>query len=842
MRVCSMPARPDGPIATIVPCFRLRRWAGSPVPERQPPRSLLNQLLSCRHPAPSRVVVLLVTMVLALAALPATIAAQEAGDVGGQLGGQFATWEQTARAAAGLLERDETPVDILEQLRERLAAQREVMLELSRSESVEARTIRAQLDALGPAPGQGESEPTELTERRAALNRSLAASLVPTRAAREAYERANVLIAELDTTIRRINTRALMARFPSPLNPAAWRETGTELRAYFNALGADLQRSLSDPERTARFQSSLPLLAVLTVAGLVAIFLGERWATRRALRASAAAQTPTGRRVMSLVGFFARFVLPVLGALALLLVPRVAQIEADSASTLRAALPPIVLFLVGAHVLGRAIFSHPLPGVPGFQAGSLASRPAYALAIGLGLFLSTEFALEAIQEDFRFSARVVAVLLAPILLAGAVLLFVFGSVLVGLVRRRATMGEATEVEDTGTGGWVLVARLLQVAAALSAVFLLLGYYNLAREALVPVTLSLALLGFALWVFELTDGLFVDLMSGPETAGAEKTLLPILLAVLIGVAALPPLALIWGARPSDIAEVWRLVTDGVPIGETRVSLSVVLILIIAFTLGLVATRWVQRLLSTTVLPRTRLDAGARTAMVTGIGYLGLTLSGLIAISTAGIDLSSLAFVAGALSVGIGFGLQNIVQNFVSGIILLVERPIKEGDWIEVSGHTGFVRKISVRSTRIETFDRHDVIVPNGDLVTGTVKNMTLSSQTGRISVKVGVAYGSDLEATKAVLARAAERHAGVLAYPAPQVLFMGLGDSSLDFELRCYLRNIGDTPVARSDLTYEIYTELGKAGVGIPFPQRDLHIRDYVRLDPALQPASSTETP
>jgi len=689
--------------------------------------------LSCRRFVLPRAVVLLAAVLLF--ALPAPIVAQEATG----LGEQFVTWEQTARAAAGLLERDSTPVDTLEQLRGRLAAQREEMFELSQSESVEARTIRAQLEALGPPPAEGEAEPTELTERRADLNESLAAALAPTRAAREAYERANVLIAELDTTIRRMNARALMARLPSPLDPRSWRETGTELRAYFNALGTDLQRSLSDPEQLSRFQSSLPLLAVLTVAGLVAIFLGEPWATRRALRASAAADTRTGRRVMSLIGFFARFVLPVLGALALLLVPRVAEIETDSAVTLRDVLPPIVLFLVGAHVLGRAIFAHPLPGVPGFQAGSLASRPAYGLAIGLGLFLSAELALEAIQADFRFSPRVVAVLLAPVILAGSVLLFAFGSVLLRLVRRRVTDDEAAAAEDatTGNGGWVLVARLLQVAAVLSAVLLLLGYYNLAREALVPVTLSLALLGFALWVFEMTDGLLVDLMSGPESAGAEKTLLPILLAVLIGLAALPPLALVWGARPSDIAEVWRLVTDGVPIGETRISLSVVIILIVAFTLGLVVTRWMQRLFSKTVLPRTRLDAGARTAMVTGIGYLGLTLSGLVAISTAGIDLSSLAFVAGALSVGIGFGLQNIVQNFVSGIILLVERPIKEGDWIEVSGHSGFVRKISVRSTRIETFDRHDVIVPNGDLVTGTVKNMTLSSQIGRITINVGV---------------------------------------------------------------------------------------------------------
>jgi small-conductance mechanosensitive channel len=226
----------------------------------------------------------------------------------------------------------------------------------------------------------------------------------------------------------------------------------------------------------------------------------------------------------------------------------------------------------------------------------------------------------------------------------------------------------------------------------------------------------------------------------------------------------------------------------------------------------------------VLPRTRLNIGARNAVSTAVGYIGITLAAVIAISSAGVDLSSLAIVAGALSVGIGFGMQTIVSNFVSGIILLIERPIKHGDWIEVSGFSGYVRKISVRSTRIETFDRHDVIIPNADLIANAVKNMTLTSASGRVIVPVMVAYGSDLERTKDIMLTASRNHGQVLRYPAPQILFMEMGDSGLVLELRGFLKDNNNVLSVRSDLMFEIYTNLQHAGIEIPFPQRDIHIR------------------
>jgi small-conductance mechanosensitive channel len=224
-----------------------------------------------------------------------------------------------------------------------------------------------------------------------------------------------------------------------------------------------------------------------------------------------------------------------------------------------------------------------------------------------------------------------------------------------------------------------------------------------------------------------------------------------------------------------------------------------------------------------LKKARIDAGARNAAATLGGYVGIAVAVLIALSTAGFDMSNLALVAGALSVGIGFGLQNIVNNFVSGLILLFERPIRKGDWIVVGSTEGYVQSISTRSTQIRTFDRAEVIVPNSELIAKQVTNWTLRDLKGRVRVPVGVAYGSEPTKVAKVLLDIAQKLPGIVqdgSLPKPKAVFLGFGETALNFELRFFIRNVDDRIDTLSAANFAIDAAFRAEGIEFPAPIRE----------------------
>lgn len=288
---------------------------------------------------------------------------------------------------------------------------------------------------------------------------------------------------------------------------------------------------------------------------------------------------------------------------------------------------------------------------------------------------------------------------------------------------------------------------------------------------------------------------------------------------------------WGLSAEGTAILGRWLTDGFEIGDVRLVPTKILAALLIFGLLTTVVRWMRGRVVPGWMRRTRLDTGAREAITTITSYIGMALAAVIALSMAGIGFQNLAIVVGALSVGIGFGLQNIVNNFVSGLILLFERPIRRGDWIEVGNTQGYVRQISIRSTRLETFDRSEVIIPNAELATTQVINWQLRDSWGRVIIPVSVAYGTDTERVREILLRIAHEHpktmSGGFAVPEPVVLFRAFGESSLDFELRFFIPQIDERLSVISDVNFAVDSAFREEGIEVPFPQRDLHFRTAV---------------
>lgn len=269
---------------------------------------------------------------------------------------------------------------------------------------------------------------------------------------------------------------------------------------------------------------------------------------------------------------------------------------------------------------------------------------------------------------------------------------------------------------------------------------------------------------------------------------------------------------------------------IKIGNAPVTLGGILTGICVFVASLFVSSIVQRMLSTKLSKKMNLSSGLVYALRRILHYLILCLGFVLAAQCVGLNLGSLAVVFGFLSVGIGFGLQNITSNFISGLILLIERPVSVGDFVYIEGEKGWVKKISMRSTVIVTVDNISIIVPNSKFIEDTVTNWSFGDTRIRIHCPVGVAYGSDIEKVKTTLLKVAENHPDVLADPAPSVFFNEFGDSSLNMDLLVWSNSADKQVVIKSDINYAIDAAFRAAGIEIPFPQQDLHLQMTSAID------------
>lgn len=389
--------------------------------------------------------------------------------------------------------------------------------------------------------------------------------------------------------------------------------------------------------------------------------------------------------------------------------------------------------------------------------------------------------------------------------------------------------------------------LIKIPALLAAVAILvtaaLGYVGIARLISTHVVLTGGAIAIVLVIhlairsmMERPVRSLLEARFGidPAQSVALRRGFSIVLNIGLALVAIPLVLVSWGYTMQE-AFIWlRRALFGFEIGEVRVSPARILLAVGLFLALVFATRLFQRWLDKGVLRSQRMDQGIANSIRTAVGYTGFIVAALAAIAYGGIDITNFAIVAGALSVGIGFGLQSIVNNFVSGLILLVERPIKVGDRVTIAGQEGYVRRISVRATEVETFDRSSVIVPNSELISSVVTNWTHRNALGRALITVTASYKSDPEHVRDVLLKVASECPTVLQHPAPAVGFDNFGPNGFEFILIGVVADVNDVWGARSDLRYRVFKAFKEEGIEIAVAQRDLYLRDLDGLKGAVQ--------
>jgi small-conductance mechanosensitive channel len=295
---------------------------------------------------------------------------------------------------------------------------------------------------------------------------------------------------------------------------------------------------------------------------------------------------------------------------------------------------------------------------------------------------------------------------------------------------------------------------------------------------------------------------------PRVLEQAATVLSGLSRVLLFLLAIGAVLAGFGAQPQDLLARIGLLFDGLTLGQLTIKPGAVLNAVAVFVLGLMAVRVLKRWLSDQLLPKTAMDAGMQNSLVTLLGYVSGVLVFALALAALNVSLQSIAWIASALSVGIGFGLQAIVQNFISGLILLAERPVKVGDWVSLDGNVeGDIRRINVRATEIQMWDRSTVIVPNSQLITQNVRNVTLANAPGRVQVKLPMPLDTDAHRARQCILDAFLQHPAILASPAPTVLLDAIDATSMSFTATGYVPSPRTVGGVRSDLLLAILKRL-----------------------------------
>ena len=716
----------------------------------------------------------------------------------------------------------------------------------------------ARLAQLGPEPAPGAPpEPPPLRDERHRLGAERARADGLQKVAKLVSAQAGQAADALAEQRRQAFNAKLFQQSASPLTPPFWTAIAASLPRDLRRLDVIASQAQAAVRHAAEPRAALTMLgaALLGLALLLPARAGLEALGRRRAIADAPA-TSLRRSGYALWMIAVDTAAPGLAALALRFGAAWAGLLSEGAAGLANALVIAVWWGALLTALGRTLLSVERPSwrlAAISDAAALRFRPypwIAALVTGAGLML---------ERVNRVAGASLAATVAADCLLALVYSAVAAAALVALGRGRAPPEPA---DDSGAAArasaWSLAAMAVAGAAILSAGAVLGGYsafaYVLARQVFWIAVLcagAYVLLAFvddvcrALFAREGWAGraLFAVFGLRPGAADQIAVLSSAFVRLVIALAVLSLILAPFGSGGAALAGRFAGLGRGFHVGQVLVSPAALAGGVLALVIGLVLVKGFQRWLDTTYLPTTGWDAGVANSVSTAVGYLGAISAILWALASAGLGLQRIALIASALSVGIGFGLQQVVQNFVSGLILLVERPVKVGDWISVGGVEGDVRQIRVRATMIQQFDRSTVLVPNSELVTKTLQNKTMNGALGRIGLQLSVYDPADVETARDAIFAACAGNATVLVDPEPKVFIEGLttgGAASL--VCYCYVSTARDAFPTRSALYFDVLARLRRAGVVLAGAQQALVVEPGAALSRMVERGPQREPP
>ncbi|WP_225783858.1 DUF3772 domain-containing protein [Xenophilus sp. Marseille-Q4582] len=700
--------------------------------------------------------------------------------------------------------------------------------------------LNARLGELGNGPPAGSTEDPDITRQRAALTRERNAVDADIRLARLVVVDAQQRSTDIRAQQRALFEARLAERAPSPLGRVFWRDLSL-------AWDADLQRlqPLADEIRSAWTQATspahrAPLMGALLLA-LLAVTAGNLLA-ERALVALAQRLLPGGRLRRSLL--IVAIVTANVFIVALVLWALVQQLETRellgplSQKLLRMA-DESLLFMVFVASLGRALLANArpswrLPPIPDALARRLAPFPWLTALVSALVWLPA-------QVNALVDASFAAVLTTHAFTAVALVLLI-GAMLLCLRAPAAPPAPALAADGSPPAPapapperplWIaLLVGGVSVALVLILVLVALGYVALASLAAGQLTWTGVVTAAFYVLFKGADDLFMALVSARSSLGQRlqasfdfapatldqaavvlSALARVALFFYMVIALIAPL----GSGPGEVLERAGQFGTGLTIGEFQIVPAALFTAIGVLVAGFVALRVFKRWLRDSYLPTTTLEAGMQTSLSTLLGYVGVIVVVALALSALGIGINRIAWIASALSVGIGFGLQAIVQNFISGLILLAERPVKVGDWVVLGTTEGDVKRINVRATEIQLGDRSTLIVPNSEFITKSVRNMTLTNAEGRVLIRLPLPLNTDAHRVRELMLAACTGHPGVLQAPAPSLTLEGIENGMLIFQAIAYVSSPRVAGGVRSDLLFTMLDEFKKAGLPLATP-------------------------